>query len=136
LLKMRAILFAFLLVMPVVSSSLSDDDVPGKIGALETELSRIQGESRDIPAEEINKASQWIENAKSSFSSGSSERASLILQEASYQIEFLNALAKELKSKKEVDEMKEFLQKIRNQTEEIKTTDAQVIEEINKLEQK
>jgi hypothetical protein len=51
-------------------------------------------------------------------------------------MEFLNALAKELKSKKEVDEMKEFLQKIRNQTEEIKTTDAQVIEEANKLEQK
>jgi hypothetical protein len=41
LLKMRAILFAFLLVMPVVSSSLSDDDVPSKIGALKTELSRI-----------------------------------------------------------------------------------------------
>lgn len=55
---MRAVLFAFLLVMPVVSSSLSDDDVPGKIGALETELSRIQGESPDIPAEEINKASK------------------------------------------------------------------------------
>ncbi len=32
--------------------------------------------------------------------------------------------------------MKESLQKIRNQTEEIKATDVQVIEEINKLEQK
>lgn len=133
---MRAILFAVLLLMFVVSPSPSDEDVPGKIRALETELSRIQGESADIPAEEINKASHWIEDAKSSFSSGDSERSNLILQKASYQIEFLNALAKEFKSKKEIDEMKEFLQKIRNQIEEIKATDAQIIEEINKLEQK
>ena len=136
LLEMRAILFAFLLLMLTVSSSISDEDVPGKIRALETELSRIQGESADIPAEEINRASHWIDDAKSSFSSGDSERANLILQKASYEIEFLNALAKEFKSKKEIDEMKEFLQKIRNQTEEIKTTDGQIIEEINNLEQK
>lgn len=133
---MRAILFVFLLFMLAVSSSLSDEDVPGKIRVLETELSLIRGESADIPAEEINKASNWIEDAKSSFSSGGSELANLILQKASYQIEFLNALAKEFKSKKEINEMKGFLQKIRDQTEEIKTTDAQVIEEINKLERK
>lgn len=133
---MRAILFAFLLLMLVVSPSLSDEDVPAKIRALETELSRIRGESTDIPAEEIDKASHWIEDAKSSLSSGDSERTNIILKKASYQIEFLNALAKEFKSKREIDEMKESLQKIRNQTEEIKATDVQVIEEINKLEQK
>lgn len=32
--------------------------------------------------------------------------------------------------------MREFLQKIRNQIEEIRATNTQVIEEINKLEQK
>jgi chromosome segregation ATPase len=133
---MRAILFAFLLLMLVISPSLSDEDVPAKIRALETELSHIRGESTDIPAEEINKASHWIEDAKGSLSSGDSERTNIILQKASYQIELLNALAKEIKSKREIDEMKESLQKIRNQTEEIKATDVQVIEEINKLEQK
>ena len=133
---MRAILFGFLFLMVAVPSSFSDGDTPGKIRALQTELSRIQGESADIPSVEVNKASHWIEEAEISFSSGSSERADLILQKASYQIEFLHALADELKSRKEIDEMKEFLEKIRNQTEDVKTTDAQVIEEINKLERK
>lgn len=83
-----------------VPSSLSDEDIRGKIRALETELSRIQRESTNIPTEEINKASQWIDDAKLSFSSGNSERVNLILQKAYYQIEFLNAIDKELKRKK------------------------------------
>ncbi len=133
---MRVFLFGFLLFMVAVPFSFSDEGIPVKIRALQTELSRIQGESADIPSEEVNKASHWIEEAEASFHSGSPERANLVLQKASYQIEFLNALAAELKSRKEIDEMKEFLQKIRNQTEDIKATDAQVIEEINKLERK
>jgi pimeloyl-CoA synthetase len=136
LLKMRAILFVFFLLILPVSSSQSDEDVPSKTRALETALSRIQGEFTDIPPEEINKASHWIEDAKSSSSSGDSDRTNLILQKVSCQIEFLNALAEESKNKKEIEEMEKFLQKIRNQTGEIKTTDAQVVEEINKLEQK
>jgi hypothetical protein len=109
---MRVVLFVFLSIMIVISSSLSDEDIPGKIRALETELSPIQRESNDIPTEEIKKASQWINDANLSFSSGKSERASLILQKASYQIAFLNAIDNELKRKKEFDEMSEFLQKI------------------------
>lgn len=109
---MRAVLFVFLSIMIVISSSLSDEDIPGKIRALETELSPIQRESNDITTEEIKKASQWINDANLSFSSGKSERASLILQKASYQIAFLNAIDNELRRKKEFDEMSEFLQKI------------------------
>jgi hypothetical protein len=48
----------------------------------------------------------------------------------------LNALLEESRSKKKVDEIEELIQKIRSQTEEIKTTNLKVKEEIDSLEQK
>lgn len=136
---MRTVILTLLLLIFAVSSSLSNEDngdVPNKIKALETELSRIQGESTDVPAEELSKASRWIEDSKKSLKSGNPERTRVILERASYQIEFLNALVDESKAKKEIDDIKELLQKIRTQTEEIKATNARVTEEINRLEQK
>src|ERR1700740_2242815 len=100
---MKTFILTVLILMFAVSSSLSDEnngDVPSKIKALETELSRIQGESTDIPAEELSKASRWIEDSKGSLNSGNPERTRVILEKASYQIEFLNALVDESKAKK------------------------------------
>jgi peptidoglycan hydrolase CwlO-like protein len=136
---MRTVILALLFLIFAVSFSLSNEDnedVPSKIKALETELSRIQGEPTDLPAEELSKASQWIEDSKRSLNSGNPERTRAILEKASYQIEFLEVLADESKAKKEIDGIKELLQKIRTQTEEIKATNARVTEEINRLEQK
>jgi chromosome segregation ATPase len=136
---MRTVILALLFLIFAVSFSLSNEDsedVPSKIKALETELSRIQGEATDLPAEELSKASQWIEDSKRSLNSGNPERTRVILEKASYQIEFLEVLVDESKAKKEIDGIKELLQKIRTQTEEIKATNARVTEEINRLEQK
>ncbi|HXG30518.1 MAG TPA: hypothetical protein VNK81_02635, partial [Thermodesulfobacteriota bacterium] len=62
--------------------------------------------------------------------------ADLLLKKASYQIGFLEALLEESKAKKKVDDMRELLQRIKTQIEEIQTTNARVKEEISKLEQK
>ena len=136
---MKNIIFIILLLLLIGSSRVNADDqnVPNKIEALENQLLAIKNESADIPKEELDKASEWIEDAKKSLSEESKDSTeSLILKKASYQIEFLNALVEESRTKEKADEMEELLQKIRRQTEEINNTNAQVTQEINQLEQK
>lgn len=136
---MKNIIFIILLLVLIGPSLVNADDqnVPNQIEALENKLLAIKNESADISNEELDKASQWTEDAKKSLIEESRDSTeSLILKKASYQIEFLNALVEESRSKKKADEMEEQLQQIRSQTEEINNTNAQVTQEINQLEQK
>lgn len=111
-------------------------NIPNQLELLENKLLSIRNESADIPIEELDKASQWIEDAKKSLNEERRDSTeSLILKKVSYQIEYLNTLIGEWRSKKKADEMEEFIKKIRIQTEEIKGTNAKVIKEIGKLEQ-
>lgn len=136
---MKNIIFIILLLVLIGPSLVNADDqnVPNQIEVLENKLLAIKNESADISNEELDKASQWTEDAKKSLIEESRDSTeSLILKKASYQIEFLNALVEESRSKKKADEMEEQLQQIRSQTEEINNTNAQVTQEINQLEQK
>jgi len=139
-LKMKNIIFTLLILVFVSPSSGNAEDNENaltQIQALENRLLSIKNDSADIPVEELNNASQWIEDAKGSLSQeGTNPKAALVLKKASYQIEFLEALLEESKAKKKADDMRELLQKIKTQTEEIETTNAQVKEEIGNLEQK
>lgn len=137
--EMKNIIFIILLLVLIGPSLVNADDqnVPNQIEVLENKLLAIKNESADISNEELDKASQWTEDAKKSLIEESRDSTeSLILKKASYQIEFLNALVEESRSKKKADEMEEQLQQIRSQTEEINNTNAQVTQEINQLEQK
>jgi len=58
------------------------------------------------------------------------------MEKASYQVEYLNALIEESRVKREVEEKKEFLQKIRSQTEELKAINKEVENEIKGFEDK
>ncbi|HLE25402.1 MAG TPA: hypothetical protein VI935_07090 [Thermodesulfobacteriota bacterium] len=114
----------------------NDEETLSKIKALEIKLSGIQSKSTVIPTEEVNKASEWIEEAKKSFNSGRPGVTQIIMEKASYQVEYLNALIEESRVKREVEEKKEFLQKIRSQTEELKAINKEVENEIKGFEDK
>ncbi len=136
---MRTIILTILFLFFSFSYSLSkedDEEILGKIKALEIEFSSIESKSTEILAEEVNKASEWIEEAKKSITSGRSGFTKIILKKASYQVEYLNVLIEESRVKKEVEEKKELLQKIRSQTEELKAINVEVEEEINEFEHK
>ena len=62
-----------------------DEETLSKIKALEIELSSFESKSTEIPTEEVNKASKWIEKAKKSFNSGRPGFTQIILEKASYQ---------------------------------------------------
>ena len=113
-----------------------DEETLSKIKALEIKLSGIQSKSTEIPTEEVNKASEWIEEAKKSFNSGRPGVTQIITKKASYQVEYLNALIEESRVKEEVEEKKGFLQKIRSQTEELNAINEEVENEINEFEDK
>ncbi len=130
--------FIILLLVFIGSTRVNagDQNIPNQLELLENKLLSIRNESADISIEELDKASQWIEDAKKSLNEKRRDSTeSLILKRVSYQIEYLNTLIEEWRSKKKAGEMEEFIQKIRIQTEEIKGTNAKVIKEIGKLEQ-
>lgn len=134
---MRTIIVTVLFLLLSFSYSLSkedDEETLSKIKALEIELSSFESKSTEIPTEEVNKASKWIEEAKKSFNSGRPGFTQIILKKASYQVDYLNALIEESRVKKGVEEKKEFLKKIRSQTEELKAINAEVEAEINEFE--
>lgn len=140
-LKMKGFIFTFLVLVFVgaYSGNAKDDkNAITQIQVLEGRLLGIKNESAYIPVEELEKASRWIEDAKGTLDEGepTNPNADLLLKKASYQIEFLEALLEESKAKKKVDDMRELLQRIKTQIEEIQTTNARVKEEISKLEQK
>ena len=137
---MRTIIVtAILFLLFSFSYSLSkggDEETLSKIKSLEMELSSIQSKSTEIPTEEVNKASEWIEEAKKSFNSGRPGVTHIIMKKTSYQVEYLNALIEESRVKEEVEEKKGFLQKIRSQTEELNAINEEVENEINGFEDK
>jgi hypothetical protein len=135
---MRNAIFVLLLLIFIISSSAGNggnENTLSQIKELESKFLRIKEAPADIPAEEINKASKWVEDAKKSLGQEGKD-PSLILKKVSYQIELLNALIEESRTKKRVNEMKELLQSIRSQTEQIKVINEEVVQEINRLEQK
>ncbi len=132
---MLAILF-FLFSFSYSLPKDEDEEILSNIKTLETRLSSIEVGSAGIPTEELNKASQWIREAKISPDFYSTGFTRILVEKAFYQIEFLNNLIDESMIKKEVDEKKELLQKMKNQAEELKTINTQVVEEINRLEPK
>jgi hypothetical protein len=113
-----------------------EGEILDNIKNLETRLSSIESRSSGIPTEELNKASQLVREAKISLDFYDTGFTRILVEKASYQVEFLDSLIDESMIKKEFDEKKEFLQKMKKQTEELKTINAQVVEEINKLEPK
>ncbi|HWP93976.1 MAG TPA: hypothetical protein VNN20_17465 [Thermodesulfobacteriota bacterium] len=129
----------FLMVLAFSSPAQEDDydSALARLEELENRLINIKNDGADIPDEELDKASEWIETARGALSQdGLDPMSSLMMEKASCQVDYLNALLEESKSKKKVDEIEELIQKIRSQTEEIKTTNLKVKEEINNLEQK
>lgn len=136
---MKKITTALLIVLFTVPASRPEEgggEIPNKISSLQTELLSLKRESPDIPAAEINKASEWIKDAKRKFESGNAELASILVEKISSQIQFLRATALESKSRDEIDKLNETLDKIRNQIEEIKIVNAELTQEISLFEQK
>jgi hypothetical protein len=136
---MRNLTFILFILLFTAAPSQSEEDTERalrEINSLEVELVSIKRESADIPEEELDKASKWTQDAKRQFNSGNADQGRITLEKASFQIEFLRTLIEESKSKKEIDELNEILGGIRNQIEEIKKVNAEVSQEINRLEQK
>ena len=140
---MKNLIFIFpvLFLMVLAFSSLAQEDdydsALARLEELENRLINIKNDTADIPAEELDRASEWIEMARGALSQdGLDPMSSLMMEKASYQVDYLNALLEESKSKKKVGEIEELIQKIRSQTEEIKTTNLKVKEEIDNLGQK
>ena len=138
---MKNFIFPVLFLMVLAISSLAQendyDSALARLEELENRLINIKNDGDAIPAEELDKASEWIEAARGALSQdGLDPMSSLMMEKASYQVDYLNALLEESKSKKKVDEIEELIQRIRSQTEEIKTTNLKVKEEIDNLGQK
>jgi hypothetical protein len=136
--KNTFIIFTLLLLISATPSPSSEGnkDILSKADALQTELSILKRESADIPPEETEKASIWVEDLRQQVGSGKGESARITLQKASFQIKLLKALADEARVKGEKEKLSNFLDEIRNQTEEIKRVNSEVIGEINALGQK
>jgi len=137
---MKNFIFPVLFILLAFSSLAQADDYDSalaRLEELENRLINIKNDGADIPAEELDKASKWIEAARGALSQdGLDPMSSLMMEKASYQVDYLNALLEESKSKKKADEIEELIQKIRSQTEEIKTTNLKVKEEIDNLGRK
>lgn len=111
------------------------EKIMSKTDALEAELNSLKRDSVGIPSEEFDKASGWIQDVRQHLGSGNEDQARITLQRASFQIELLKALAEEGRIKEEKEKLNRLLRKIRNQTEEIKGVNSEVLQEINTLEQ-
>lgn len=138
---MKNIIFSGLFLILVGFSSLVEgddyDNALARLEELENKLTSIKNDSSDIPAEELDKASEWIEAARWSLSQdGLGPMTSLVIEKASCQIDYLSALLEESKSREKADQIQELIHKIRIQTEEIKITNIKVKEEIGNLGQK
>jgi hypothetical protein len=137
---MKNFIFPVLFILLAFSSLAQADDYDSalaRLEELENRLINIKNDGANIPAEELDKASKWIEAARGALSQdGLDPMSSLMMEKASYQVDYLNALLEESKSKKKADEIEELIQKIRSQTEEIKTTNLKVKEEIDNLGRK